>query len=1106
VAVTEQAQLIHIRKIEQPGGGILHDDASGAARARWARWLVAAALALSGSSLRAQGLTTAAIGGRVVDAQGLGIDGVEVVVTNRATGMAMHALSRGDGQYLVSGLDAGGPYAVSARRIGSPMVTKSGLQVNVGQQLRVDMVLQQQAVTLQAMATEAVKGRVFSRVHTGAEAFLSDSLIHQMPIINRDLYDLARLAPQTSTWFSITASGANPRVNSIQVDGIPDQVLSSNLAAGALYGGKVMPLDAVKEYQVLFSPFDVRHGGFAGAGVNVVTKSGTNDFHGGMFAFGTNEQLGRNVPFIRNARYDKEQFGFSLGGPIVRDRLQFFFASEIQQRFIPALGPYVDAGSSSQSMLPVSSADIARFQNLLTARGLDGGSAGSVTNANPSSSLFLRLDAPLERWNSRLSVRGTYGSGDSSIFARPTALAPTNCTTDACFPLSSLQHSRWVVKRSAAVQLLSNLPTAAYNELLVGFTGIVSGFRPTVTQPLILVAVPGTSGSPATLQSGTHEIATGQRNASWTTEFTDNLSFGAGAHRFTAGLSTQLFDLRAFQLRGAYGVWEFASLDSLQAGEPSRYRVTRDTGSVTAANGMYHSVYLGDAWDVSPRLSLTFGVRSDIPLLSAHPPYVRAIDSTFHIRTDQVPTKQVEWSPRVGFNLDLTKGGGDGSPTQLRGGAGLFAGTPPLFWLFGGFSAYGLAARTLQCGNLATDAGPAPAFDPDYKNPPTACGGGQTFGASTGGEIDVIDPALRFPQVFCASLAVDRTLPLGVIGTIEGLYTRTARAVFYSGVNLSEPTALDHNGRVMYGTVASNGIASPQRINPQLGDVISVSNQSKDYAYDVTSELRRSSALADVTIALSYGRTRDVQSPRPVSALLIDDWRYARPVAGRADDLGLSTSDYDQPLRARASGTIHSPWQRFRTNVSFYYIGGSGLPYTYVAGGAGGRGDLNADGAVGNDPIYIPRAATDTNEIKFSGTPSQVAAQQSAFDQFINTAPCLNKQRGRIMARNSCRTPWMNLTNVAVRQALSAKPGQEFALELQVFNVLNLVNPRWGRVQLPTGAVPTNTNQVALLSQTAESADARPQPVYRFDTAMRRYSSENFDTYYQIQLALRYTF
>jgi len=522
---------------------------------------------------------------------------------------------------------------------------------------------------------------------------------------------------------------------------------------------------------------------------------------------------------------------------------------------------------------------------------------------------------------------------------------------------------------------------------------------------------------------------------------------------------------------------------------------------------MYHSLYVSDEWSASPRLTFTFGLRSDVQILNARPPYVGAVDSVLHLRTDRVPSNGIQWSPRVGFNVDLARG--NGAPTQLRGGAGLFAGTPPLFWLFGGFSAYGLAARTLQCGTLSTDAGPAPAFNPDYRDPPMTCGGGQSFAAGASGEVDVIDRDLRFPQRFRASLAVDRTLPLGIVGTLEALYTRSTQTLFYTGVNLAEPSAgaLDHDGRLMYGTIAANGIASPRRLTSRVGDIVSIRNQSRDYAYDVTSELRKSGRFADASASVSYGRTRDVQSPRPVSALLIDDWRFARPVAGREDDMSLTTSDYDQPLRLRASGTIHSPWQQRRTDLSFYYVGGSGLPYTYVAGGAGARGDLNADGAVGNDPIYIPRAAADTTEIKFSGTAEQIAAQQAAFDRFIDTAACLQRQRGRIMARNSCRTPWMNLTNLAVRQTLSQRSSQMFALELQVFNVLNLLNPRWGRVQLPTGTALTSSNQVALMSQTGETtAGARPQPVYRFDPAMRRYSSENYDTYYQIQLAAKYTF
>ena len=1053
---------------------------------------------------RAQATTSAAIAGRILETHGRGLQGVEVVVKNQATGISMRGVSRAEGRYLVSGLEVGGPYSVTVRRIGSAMQTRTGLFLSVGQQLQVDLTFEQQAVRLQEVETQASQDRVFSRAHTGTETFLSDSTIHQMPVINRDLYDLVKLVPQMSTWFALAPSGAGTRVNSIRIDGVSDQVPSSNFAAGQLYGGKVIPLDAVKEYQVLFSPFDVRQGSFAGANINVVTRSGTNELHGSVFGYGTNERLGPNVPLVRNAQYDKQQFGASLGGPIMRDRLFFFLSSELQLRSIPALGPSVGQSPSGQTLLPVSETDIARFQQLLSGYGLEGGSAGAVTNENPSSSTFLRLDAPITRWNSRITLRGNYGHADSSIFARPTTLAPTNCPTTGCFSLSSLQHSRWVDKKSAAAQLVSNFARGAYNELQAGYTDLTSGFHPTVRQPLILVTVPGTSGAPVVLQSGTHEIATGQRNETWTAELTDNLSISAGAHRVTFGFSAQLFDLNAFQLRGAYGIWEFGSLDSLQAGTASRYRVTRDTGSVTAAHGAYHAVYLGDEWEASSRLSLTFGIRADRSTLSAQPPYVAAVDSTFGLRTDAVPSGAVAWSPRVGFNYRLTSS--DQPPVQLRGGAGLFTGRPPLFWLFGGFSAYGLATRTLQCGPLPSDAGTAPAFRPSVRNPPQACADGQTYGAGTNGEIDVIDAGLRLPQTMRATLATDARLPLGLVGTIEGLYTRATRAIVFAPVNLGAPVATDRQGRLMYGTVSATGAATPTRVSSSLGDVIAITNESKDYAYSVAAELRKQSRLADVTGSFTYGRARDVQSPRTVSALLTDNWRFARPVTGRQDDLSLGTSDFDQPFQVRASGTLHSPWRRFGTDLSFLYVGGAGFPYTYVAGGATGRGDLNADGAVGNDPIYIPRTAFDTVEIRFAGSAAQVQTQQAAFERFIDGATCLRNQRGQIMGRNSCRAPWMHVTNLAVRQALPSVREQSLVFELQVFNLLNLLNSSWGRIALPTGSTLTTTSQIPLLSQIGQTTGPRAQPIYRFDSMMRRYSDENFDTYYQLQFAVRYNF
>jgi len=357
-----------------------------------------------------------------------------------------------------------------------------------------------------------------------------------------------------------------------------------------------------------------------------------------------------------------------------------------------------------------------------------------------------------------------------------------------------------------------------------------------------------------------------------------------------------------------------------------------------------------------------------------------------------------------------------------------------------------------------------------------------------------------------ATLATDARLPFGLVGTLEGLYTHATRAIFFSPINLSEPLATDAHGRMMFGTVNATGTAVPNRVGSQLGDIIGITNESKDYAYSVVAELRKQTRLADVTGSFTYGKARDVQSPRTVSALLTDNWRFARPVTGRQDDLSPGTSDFDQPFQVRASGTLRSPWQRFGTSLSFLYVGGSGFPYTYVAGGAGGRGDLNADGAAGNDPIYIPRTAFDTAEIKFAGSAAEVQTQQAAFERFIDGAPCLRNQRGRIMGRNSCRAPWMNVTNLALRQALPSIGTQSLVFELQVFNFLNLLNSSWGRLAMPTGTSLATTSQIPLLSQIGQTTGAGAQPIYRFDSMMRRYSDENFDTYYQLQLAIRYNF
>ena len=1054
--------------------------------------------------VHAQAATTAAISGTVRGEEGRGIARADIAVTNQATGVTTRGRARDDGHYTISGLEVGGPYSVAFRQIGYVTQTRDGLRLTLGQNLPLDAQLTQVAVVLQAIRSEAEPNDGLSRT-AGSGTLLSDSALHRLPSADRDIYSFVRLVPQISTWYGLSAAGASPRMNAVMLDGASEQGLYGGVPGGGVYGGKTISVEAVKEYQVLLSPYDVRHGNFVGAEINAVTRGGTNDLHGSVFYYGRYRVLSGNVPFFRDTRYERTQAGVAVGGPIARDRIHFFVASELQGMEFPSVGPYVGQPSTSAALpVPLDPATIARFAHLLAMRGLDGGSAGAVIASNPLVNLFTRLDVALPNWHSRLVLRDNYGHADSVAFSRPSPPPTANCPSIACFPLSSAARRQTADKNGVAAQMYTVFQNGAYNELFFGGLRVVTSIRPTVKQPLIIARVK-TASIDASLQSGTYELAQGDLTSNRSIELTDNFSFSVARHRVTMGFSSQLFRVRRLDVRGGYGVWQFASLDSLASGLSASYRTTRDSAGadVTLPGGQY-AAYVGDEWSVTPRLTLTYGLRVDIPTFGRKPTYAPAVDSLFALRTDVVPSGIVQWSPRASVIFDPTRD----QRTLIRGGLGAFGGRPPLGWIINSYSNYG-GARTLSCGTRGAVAGPPPAFNPDYQTPPLVCGNGQGLNSSAVGSVNLIDPRLQLPQNLRASLGIDHRLPLDVVARIEGVYTKALHELFFVNRNLAAPTGVDRHGRLMYGTIALSGQAAPALAVPQFNaDVIELTNQSRDHAYSLTAQLAKQfSTSLEASASFTYAQIRDVQSQRLARNPSFDNWRFGRVVAGRQEDQELGVSDFDQPYRVVVDGTYRFPWSRWATDLSLYYLGSSGLPFTYVAGGDQNTGDLNADGTNINDPIYIPRNALDSSEMRFSGDSLTAAREASAFERFIESARCLRAQRGKIMSRNSCRSPWVNTTNVSLRQSFPGWRGHVIAAEVQVFNFLNLLNARWGRVALPS-TINTAVAEVNLLSQAGQTAGpmSQSQPIFTFDPAMRRFASQNLDSYYQIQLSARYSF
>ena len=524
-----------------------------------------------------------------------------------------------------------------------------------------------------------------------------------------------------------------------------------------------------------------------------------------------------------------------------------------------------------------------------------------------------------------------------------------------------------------------------------------------------------------------------------------------------------------------------------------------------------------------------------MPIVNSTPFYNNQVDSIFGQRTDALPGKYVQLSPRTGFNWDVT---GD-QINQLRGGLGSFAGSPSFVFLSNAFGNTGAGVTQIRCGG-ASDPGKAPDFVADINAQPTTClGGGRFVPYNKGGPIGAIatiDKNFKYPQSFRASLGFDRKLTQTLTATVEGLYSHAIYTPFYLNDNLGlksidangnvsyGPVGRDRFGRVVYGGLAANGAASPVLVTsriPAASGLIRLTNENKDYSYSYTGILdKRFANGVNVRGSYTYGHSYDVQSL--TSDVASSNFRFGRTLGTRANsEKYLGRSVFDAPHRVLVSGSYTV--KPTKTDLSVIYDGRTGSPYDYIyaAGSATGSGDLNADGFTGNDLVYVPTDVTDPNQIVFrsrlaSGSAAadnlqDITAQQSALERLIETTPCLKDSRGRIMERNSCRNPWSNDMQVSLRQSLPSFHSNNLSIQLDVFNFLNLLNKRWGQlsdagansqVNLLTHQGQTNTNVLGANGSV---------PIVQYGTAanptpLKYTSSTKIGSNYRFQLGARYAF
>ncbi|MHB8839295.1 MAG: TonB-dependent receptor domain-containing protein, partial [Gemmatimonadaceae bacterium] len=556
------------------------------------------------------------------------------------------------------------------------------------------------------------------------------------------------------------------------------------------------------------------------------------------------------------------------------------------------------------------------------------------------------------------------------------------------------------------------------------------------------------------------------------------------------------------------GVWNFNSLDDFSIGKTNQYIVgvplPAGTDGAVRFNASLLGAYVQDEFNVTPRLAVTAGVRLDAPAFGDKPPTNPTIVTQFGRNTADIPTGNMTISPRVGFNWDVT---GD-QKNQLRGGVGVFAGRPAYVWLSNSFQNSGLSGVALLTCNTTA----APTLTAaNVANPPQACATGSTASLSATAEVDLLSKDLKFPQNLRANIGYDRELMDGIVATFEAMYTKGINTLFYQNIALGAPLGTDPHGRLMYGTAP----LTPNLRYAGRNTVLDVTNQNKDYSYQLTAGLqRRWRDNWEGSVFYTYAQAYDIQSLG--SSTAFSQYRYGRSAGYLPQEsTKLTHSMFEQPHRVVANGSY--AFQKTGTDLSLIYIGESGMPFHYLIGGSS-FGDVNGDG-IGNDLMYIPKNVTDQNEIIFVQSGSNTPQMQAdAFEKFISGNKCLNGQRGRIMERHSCREPFRNFVNLTVRQSLGklglsnglhAPALNNVTVSLDIFNLANFLNKNWGKVYSAgdnsalTGPLNYSTKETGSM---VGAAGVAARPKFTFSPTYTMFNTQNISSNYRMQLSVRYAF
>lgn len=1028
-------------------------------------------------------VTTSSLSGVVTENSGQTIEGATIKATHMPSGTTYSGSANASGRYNLANMRVGGPYRVEVTYVGQNPVVYEDVYLQLGQPFVLNPIFRDNSTTIDEVAVVGTR----RSQKDGVSTTVNRRQIENLPSISRSVNDLTRLTPQAN---GTAIGGGNYRANNFTVDGanFNNQFgIGQNIPAN----GAPISIDALEQIAVSVTPFDVRQSGFTGAAINAVTRSGRNDFFGSAFYTGrSDKQQGTRINDV-NARINDmsvKQYGFTFGGPIVKNKLFFFVNLEQQKEVEP--GPtkiasttdlkYGEPGTPNYVARPTETFLNEVKSYLIKNYGYDPGEYQGYSNKSNSDKIFVRLDwniADNHKLNFKYNqVKGKrpIGVSSSTSGSNVSFSGSNNRLSNNALHFSNSNYFTEANLYSASVEYSGSL--GRYNH--TARINYVNQNEPRSSAGGLFPLVDIKEGEAILTTFGYEPFTYGNLRDVETMTFTYDADYSLGKHNFTGGFQFERSKTKNGFQRFGTGYYLYDSWADFidPAGKAINYALTfplTADGSQAFPSFEFHqySLYFQDQYNFSERLKLTGGVRFELPTF----PNVKEIQThplieklTFldgiNINTGALPKSRVMVSPRFGFNYDVY---GDRSLT-LRGGTGVFTGRIPFVWIVAQSGDAGMLQSTIVMQGKAN----TPAFSPDitanYPKPVPAAGT-----SIPSGGVSAMSRNLKFPSTWKSSLAVDYNLPWGTVATLEAIYNKDINAVVARNVNLVEPTQMDVTGyddhRFIFpdapkdryiNKINKEGLADP---NATSGfNTTQMTNAKGGHYYSLTAQLQKNFDKGfSAMIAYTYTAAKNFGDGS--GDQIINLWSLPYQAYGNSNIPELSYTSNIVPSRLVGSVSYTNSWiSNLNTSMTLFYSGSSMGRYSYYYGT-----DFNRDGQV-NDLIYIP---SDRNQLQFVDIPAgnsnyggkaySAAEQAKIFWDLVDGDDYLKSRIGKTTERNGAVAPWRHQFDFRLSQELVKNiGGVNNSLEFfwDVFNIGNLFNSSWGIYKINNNVLLTPTN------------------------------------------------